>query len=423
MVDYKHFTISQLEEVINTQDTDLFTISRYIGSDNWQSKKITLQTILDAIDFPDEVSYADSAGTAGHADTADVAANANNADTLNGQTADQIPKIVELQNVNTFEAGEIDYTLDNNVRKCKLFITGGGASADNYSSGGAGGTCIKTISIDHNVSNILKVRAGGVENESYVQYENNSSSVAVHNVDTTTNEITVVGGDFYFKNSEEIEIAGSTGNDGTYTVDSATESLDDVMVFEEDIYDVDTTNNIFTLEGDHSGAFNDGDTFDVVNSTGNDGAYTVSTGGVNVTEDGGTTVTEITVDEDITDGTVDGQIQITEEKTVTTISINEDITDGTTDGDVIYIVKYLGTEASQQNGGKAKNGDINIRGGDGVIVDSGQTNDQVHFQGGSSYWGSTPAWGAGNSRDKGESVSTVAQPGVIIIEEYTLTGI
>lgn len=68
---------------------------------------------------------------------------------------------------------------------------------------------------------------------------------------------------------------------------------------------VDTGLEQFTVAGDITTLLGPGDTFEVVGSTGNDGTYTVNTavfGGVN---------TVITVLEDITDATVDGNIEYT----------------------------------------------------------------------------------------------------------------
>jgi hypothetical protein len=67
---------------------------------------------------------------------------------------------------------------------------------------------------------------------------------------------------------------------------------------------VDTGTDKLTIAGDLTNQFDDGDTFTITGSTGNDGTYTVATSGVVLS--GSNTVIE--VDEDITDATVDGSI-------------------------------------------------------------------------------------------------------------------
>lgn len=70
--------------------------------------------------------------------------------------------------------------------------------------------------------------------------------------------------------------------------------------------------------------------------------------------------------------------------------------------------------ASGGYGGIASGGDINIRGGHGR-VDIDDSEGREEGQGGSSYWGNSPAWGGGASGTR----STIINPaidGVIIIE-------
>ncbi len=70
------------------------------------------------------------------------------------------------------------------------------------------------------------------------------------------------------------------------------------------ITDVDTGTEQFVIDGDQTERFQDGDEFSVVGSTGNDGAYTVASTSYSEVGD----ETTITVNEDITDATVDGTI-------------------------------------------------------------------------------------------------------------------
>jgi prolyl-tRNA editing enzyme YbaK/EbsC (Cys-tRNA(Pro) deacylase) len=70
------------------------------------------------------------------------------------------------------------------------------------------------------------------------------------------------------------------------------------------ITDVDTGTEQFVIDGDQTERFQDGDEFSVVGSTGNDGAYTVASTSYSEVND----ETTITVNEDITDATVDGTI-------------------------------------------------------------------------------------------------------------------
>jgi len=67
---------------------------------------------------------------------------------------------------------------------------------------------------------------------------------------------------------------------------------------------VDQTNRVFTVEGDASGTFSQGDKVFVVLSAGNDGQYTVS----GVEYDNEEEQSEVTVSESIPDGTADGQL-------------------------------------------------------------------------------------------------------------------
>jgi len=71
------------------------------------------------------------------------------------------------------------------------------------------------------------------------------------------------------------------------------------------IVGVDTSNEIFRISGDETARFSVGDTFEVSGSTGNDGTYTVSA----LNYDSGNDETDITVQEDVTDSTADGDIR------------------------------------------------------------------------------------------------------------------
>ncbi len=70
------------------------------------------------------------------------------------------------------------------------------------------------------------------------------------------------------------------------------------------ITDVDTGTETFVIAGDQTERFQDDDVFSVVGSTGNDGAYTVASTSYSEVND----ETTVTVNEDITDATVDGTI-------------------------------------------------------------------------------------------------------------------
>lgn len=73
-----------------------------------------------------------------------------------------------------------------------------------------------------------------------------------------------------------------------------------------DIVGVNTTNDTFDVAGDQTDVFADGDVFTVFGSTGNDGSWTIDTGGVSYSNS--TKKTTITVTGDVTDATVDGYL-------------------------------------------------------------------------------------------------------------------
>lgn len=72
----------------------------------------------------------------------------------------------------------------------------------------------------------------------------------------------------------------------------------------QSITGVDTGNNQFVIADDYTDTFNPGLEFEVVKSTGNDGFYTVSSSSYSSSND----ETTITVEENVSDSTVDGEI-------------------------------------------------------------------------------------------------------------------
>ena len=113
---------------------------------------------------------------------------------------------------------------------------------------------------------------------------------------------------------KQIEISGSTGNNGTYTISTGGSYLREgntVIPIDEDIPDttIDGTatevgDYSFTIEGDHEEEFTDLDDVTVSESTGNNGDYAVKSGGAYLEE--GNTI--IPVVQTITDPTPDGNI-------------------------------------------------------------------------------------------------------------------
>jgi hypothetical protein len=70
------------------------------------------------------------------------------------------------------------------------------------------------------------------------------------------------------------------------------------------IVGVDTSGEVFRISGDQTGRLQVGETIEVSGSTGNDGTYTIDA----LNYDGTNDETDITVKEDVTDGTVDGDV-------------------------------------------------------------------------------------------------------------------
>lgn len=93
-----------------------------------------------------------------------------------------------------------------------------------------------------------------------------------------------------------------------------------------DVVGVDTTTETFTIEGDETSNFSNGDALHVHGSTGNDGAYTVSSVSLNGQN------TDIVVSEDVTDATADGTVY----KTLAANGNNIDVTP-----DVEGVIKAL----------------------------------------------------------------------------------
>jgi len=142
-----------------------------------------------------------------------------------------------------------------------------------------------------------------------------------------------------FRLLSEFVVTGSTGNDGTYTVDDdvvrqpSYDSGDDLTTIYVDTgggesvatnavdglitgvsYPVTGANAVadtFDVAGDHEALFTAGTIFRVDDSTGDDGFYTVASS----SHAGGTTT--ITVDEDVDPGTGDGSIRVLREMTST----------------------------------------------------------------------------------------------------------
>jgi len=88
------------------------------------------------------------------------------------------------------------------------------------------------------------------------------------------------------------------------TLPEATLQLTQASPRNLDIIDVDTTADTFTIENDWTDLFTADREFEVVKTTGNNGDYTVTSSSY----DSGNDQTTITVSQDITDSTADGEI-------------------------------------------------------------------------------------------------------------------
>lgn len=116
-----------------------------------------------------------------------------------------------------------------------------------------------------------------------------------------------------------MSIIDSTGNDGTYTIVSGTF----IASASEAITAVNQGAHRFTVAGDHTADYPDGTPLTVSGSTGNDGTYTIAS----VTLSSGNTL--IVVNEAIADATADGVASHNDE---TTIVVSESTPDSTVDG-------------------------------------------------------------------------------------------
>lgn len=104
--------------------------------------------------------------------------------------------------------------------------------------------------------------------------------------------------------SEIVGILTIIAPDGTKSYENTDFNSPDIDPASQ-ITAVDTVNEIFTIAGDRTSKINDGDTITVILSVfGHNGDYTVATNGVNLV--GGNT--EITVEEDIQNASVDGHL-------------------------------------------------------------------------------------------------------------------
>jgi len=90
------------------------------------------------------------------------------------------------------------------------------------------------------------------------------------------------------------------GNDVTIKVANSDQVSKDIIA-------VDTSNNVLTVSGDITSTLEAADAVTIANSTANDGDYTVSSLNYDSTND----ETDVTVQEDVTDGTADGTLNAT----------------------------------------------------------------------------------------------------------------
>lgn len=126
--------------------------------------------------------------------------------------------------------------------------------------------------------------------------EGNSGTTESHAIVAvdTTNEIVEIGGDQTSKLSvnDTIEISGSTGNDGTYTVSAVT-------------YNSTSGNTEITVAEDLTDSTADGDV--IITTADNNGTYTVASG-LRVEYDPSADQTRIPVNETIPSATADGSV-------------------------------------------------------------------------------------------------------------------
>ena len=119
-----------------------------------------------------------------------------------------------------------------------------------------------------------------------------------------------------------IRMEDSTGNDGLYTIVSATE---DTINRNLPIIGVNQLDKEFTADGDYVYLI-EGDEITISGSTGNDGTYTIAS----LTLSGGDTIIE--VEEVIPDATIDGNISA--DIKVTNIVVDETISSAVVDGEI-----------------------------------------------------------------------------------------
>lgn len=149
----------------------------------------------------------------------------------------------------------------------------------------------------------------------------------ITDVDTGADTLKV-GGDQtgVFEEDDEVEITGSTGNDGTYTLTSRSWAVEAVG----------TTDDYFELSGDQSAYFEAGETFEITGSTDNDGTYTVASVEY---DEGGNGNTRVYTEESVEDSTADGDVVIPAVRYYsgddeTQLQTSESLDDSTADGDV-----------------------------------------------------------------------------------------
>lgn len=140
---------------------------------------------------------------------------------------------------------------------------------------------------------------------------------AITGIDQTLKLVTIDGDASALTGA--ISIIDSTGNDGTYTIVSASF----VASASEAITAVNQGAKRFTVAGDHVADYPAGTPLTVSGSTGNDGSYTIAS----VTLSAGNTL--IVVNEAISDGTPDGTASHNDE---TAIVVSEALPDSTIDG-------------------------------------------------------------------------------------------
>jgi hypothetical protein len=153
-------------------------------------------------------------------------------------------------------------------------------------------------------------------------------------VDQTGKKFTIDGDmSEHAKAGDLIKVIDSTGNNGIYTVVST--NVNDIPVHTDVLIGAITAVNqgtkTFTISGNHVSLLPDGATFTVDNSTGNDGSYTIVSATLNGTD------TDIVVVEVIPDATVDGDIYrnlITSYNHTTDIVVSETIPSSTADGSI-----------------------------------------------------------------------------------------